>query len=292
MTDLATHVSSLLSLDLDLGGATCTARLRIPSVEEVLPAVVDPASSLTPERYRNALRLELLAIVDAVDGHEATLAEIDAMLDAPAALRAVLQARNDVYGALLQAGRFSCPCPHCGAAALQDLATYAILGLGAAELPAVVTPTLPATPHLADPAPPRTRSDVPPCGPISFELPSAKAGLDTAYTGGILADVGVPSETVAAAWDLWAPSGGEQPLGRKYRQRGNRGFAAILHACLALRRLDGAERIDPDTLEQMLVPDFYFIDSVYYLTHDEEVPPDSGLRAPCPACGRVYVRAR
>jgi hypothetical protein len=293
MTDIPEQLDSLLEIPVELGEGSRQIRLRVPPVVEVLPSLPDLERAGTREEYRRALRLEILAIVDSIDGREAAFAEIDEIVDSAPALRAVLEARNAVYSSLLQAGRFWCACPRCGAEVDYDVGTYAVLGLRLADLPPIVTPTFPVIPRIGSLLPSGERpSDVPRSRPIRFELPSAKADLDIPHTGGALGDLDPSSPRIAAAWERWAPTGVDQPLGRNYWRRGNLGFQAILNLCLALERLDGATKIDPEVIEEMLIPDFYFLDIVYYLTHNVDIPADSGLVAACQSCGLVYLRAR
>jgi hypothetical protein len=68
--------------------------------------VVDLERDGTAEQYRCMLRLEVLAL----DGGDPVLAVNDQLVDEPAALRAVIDARNPVYTMLLQSMRFACAC--------------------------------------------------------------------------------------------------------------------------------------------------------------------------------------
>lgn len=289
----AREIGSLLEVSTELRGAEHRVRLRIPVVREVLPALPDLARAGTREEYRKILRLELLALVDKVDDHESTFAELDRILDSPSALRAVLEARNLAYASLREAGRFWFACPRCATEAAFDIGTYAVIGLRLSELPPMVTPTLPVVPHLSRPGPQGKRpAGVARSRPIRFELPAAVRGLDSPFAEGVMGDVHPGSPEVEAAWEHFAPPTPDPTPERTYWQRGNLGFEAILHLAVALQRLDGLDKVTPDVLEDMLVPDLYFLDAVYYLTHSVDIPENGALVAPCSSCHRIYLRAR
>jgi hypothetical protein len=282
---------SSLTAYAEFGRGPHEVSLRVPPVIEALPALPDLNAIGTRDQFRRLLRLELLAIVETVDGHEATFADIDQIMGTPAALKALLETRNQLYAALRLSGRFYGACPRCGTEAGFDLGTYAVLGLGLSELPPIVTPTLLSPPRLSSSQLAGKRpGGVPRSKPIRFELPGARAGLDTPYTGGRLGDV--DPRRVEATWASVAPPDVERPEGRNHWQRDNRGFTAVIHLTVSLDQLDGATEVSPEVVEEMLVPDFYFLDAVYDLTHAVDIGEGSPLVAPCPSCGQVYLRAR
>jgi hypothetical protein len=291
----SSEIAALLRVPVTLPGGSHEAQLRIPTAGDVLPVVADLERPGTREEYRQLQKLEVMALVESVDGRDPSLREYEDIVDTPEALRAVIEARNQAYTSLLRLGRFSFVCPSCATEAPFDLATYAIFGLRLSEVPTIVTPVLSVVPRLSGANQPAGRPEgMPPSGPISFRLPTAAAGLDSPYAGGILGDVTGPAGAarVAAAWERWAPPGFKQPFGRSHWRRGDLGFEAVINLSAALERLDGAFEINPEIIEGLSVPDFYFLDLVYHLTHDVEIAADSGLVAPCTRCGCVYMRAR
>jgi hypothetical protein len=285
------EVVSTLTARAEFGRGAHDVLLRVPPVRQALPALPDLNDVGTRDQFRRIIRLELLAIVESVDGREATFADVDQIMGTPEALRVVLETRNQVYASLRQSGHFYFACPQCGTEAGFDLGTYAVLGLRLSELPPIVTPTLLSMPRLSAQPPSARRPDgVPRSKPIRFELPTVRAGLDTPYTGGILGDL--DANRIEEAWQSAAPPHVDRPTGRNHWQRENPGFTAILHLSLALDRLDGATKASPEIIEKMLVPDFYYLDAVYYLTHAVDIGDGTLLVAPCPSCGQVYLRAR
>jgi hypothetical protein len=127
---------------------------------------------------------------------------------------------------------------------------------------------------------------------LRYELPSAV--LAGNGDGGILGDLDAdprrPREM--AAWLRWAPSSAAPAPQHEDWNSGVPGFRAILRLSVALE--DGAKTpgaISPEIVEQMPVTDFFFLDQLYYLTHNVSVAsPQSAL--PCGRCGARFLPVR
>jgi hypothetical protein len=152
-----------------------------------------------------------------------------------------------------------------------------------------------AAPSLATPWPIGKRpAGVATASRLRFELPSARLGFETELTAGVLGDLDLEdSDREVAAWNRWAPHDRKQPHERCNWTYYEPGFRALLRLAITIESLAGLDgEITPATLEPMPAPDFFFLDTLYYLTHTVDVPASTTLLQPCRGCGQRYLPVR
>jgi hypothetical protein len=132
-----------------LSGAPHRVVLHPPRCADVAGLIVDPPRRAGHERA--LLRGELVQTVD-LDDKPIWADQADLIIDDPAALAAVLAARERMYAFLVEQGRAVAVCPVCAAEVELDLAFYAV-AVHLPRWPVVDGPFL-ALPRLAHPEPP------------------------------------------------------------------------------------------------------------------------------------------
>jgi hypothetical protein len=290
-TPVPIRLNDLLTTRFVLNGRPGEAGLRIPRTGDVLTLILEE-----PNRTRHFadlnLPVEIMRLIGSLNGRPICWKDAKEINDQPEALGAILAARNRLYDLLYEQGRAYFLCPHCGSWEAEfGLSVYA-LGLNASpwsffEQGVLMLPPLSATlwPNGSRPADFTTSSR------LRFELPTRRVGISSSASGGVLGsldlDTGLHRE--AAAWNRWSPEGKERPPERFDWRYANPGFRAMLRLAVALERIDAVDEITPETVGRLPIPDFLFLDVLYYLSHNVDVPPDTRLNIACEECGCRFL---
>jgi hypothetical protein len=271
-------------LTLTLDGGTRALVLREAETREVLPLILD-SDLRYPSLVQDRLVLELLSLIDTIDGALPSQAQAEAIARSPELLAAVCQARNAYYDRLIGQGRALAACPHCprGEVTLDLLFYWLVLGLPPYRL--FDDGVLMGHPSLADPLPAGWRPDSPPrARSLGFSYP-ADPPLAAALRS--LAGPGAAARE-SAAWQRYAPDGVEPDDEHWHWRRGNTGFRAILRLSLGLTWPDGREAT-PDEVDRLPVGAYLFLDLLHFATSNVDVRDLRRLTVRCPTCGGAFL---
>ncbi|HVZ41002.1 MAG TPA: hypothetical protein VHI13_17100 [Candidatus Kapabacteria bacterium] len=275
----------------DSSGAAHAALLCIPTAAEIYPLIYEPMYR-DAELAAHLLPLEMAYLVETIDDTPVSFERMQALFtDDAVAFRTLLATRNRLYETVASEGRIRFGCPHCP----EGTASFDLLSLTFA----LNAPPWPITdrnrifleyPALAsDLQPGRRPQGVPTAAHIGVETPSAALGLVSPILTGTLHTI-VQGEEERAR-ELWEVPFTDPPPGREMWTYERPGFQAALRLCLALRQpgsnLD--EGMTPEIFEKMPVPDFFFLDNIYYLTHYVDVEDAERVRCTCGACGGMFL---
>lgn len=269
-------------LTVTLDGRPREVVLREPETQEVAPLVIDPDLRM-PALVRSRRLRELLALLDSISGTWPTEQEAEAILGSPAALAAVLRARDGFYDRLVEQGRARPECPHCGAPGgeLDLLFYWAALRLPAWRLSD--ESGLLGMPSLATDLPAGTRPPAPP-GVRRLHVRYGDS-LDGSLRGLAGPDAAAEEER---AWRRWAPEGSEPDDEHPHWRRGSIGFRAILRLSLALSWPDGA-RATPAEVDALPAGAFFFLDLMHFAAGNVDVTGPDRLMMTCEACGGAFL---
>ncbi len=198
-----TTLEQLLDASIPVRGEERPALLCVPETRWVHPLIRAPETR-TDDRDLG-LALQLLRFVKALDGEPMTLGRARALVADPAALMRAVDLRNRLFESLVDAGVARASCPSCGSEA--ELVLSDLLSLLRAERwPIADDRMYLAVPSLAHVwARGRRPVGVAVASGVRFVLPSARVGLATVATGGLLGELeteeGIQREL--AAWKQW-----------------------------------------------------------------------------------------
>ncbi|MDB4930127.1 MAG: hypothetical protein JWM10_2611 [Myxococcaceae bacterium] len=278
----------LFDASIPVQGEERPALLCVPETRWIHPLIRTPETR-TDDRDLG-LALQLLRFVKALDGEPMTLGRARALVADPAALMRAVDLRNRLFESLVDAGVARASCPSCGNEA--ELVLSDLLSLLRAERwPIADDRIYLAVPSLAHVwARGRRPVGVAVASGVRFVLPSARVGLATVATGGLLGKLeteeGIQREL--AAWKQWAPWF-QAPIEKAHWDRKLSGFRAVLRASAAVLSLDGIEGpVTPEVIEAMPVVDWYYLNQLYHLTRVVNVPGDA-TPALCQGCGAKFL---
>ena len=268
---------------LPLRGAERRALLRMPSIGQSHVFVANPTLQRGPPAQALADGLQVLDVVDTLDGEAMTMDLARAIAAEPAACDRVLQARAHWLVAWRDAGVAFARCPHCerfdrewtlvGLAALQGIPRRAVADAQGRLLPFALS----FAPPQRAPRPPGVAL----AARLRFRLPSG------ANATGVVEPVDATAE--ALAWQRFAPIGEEADEDHDDWTFESAGFRAVLRTGVALASLGANTRTDitPEDVEDLPLGDFCFLDelqSLAFLT-----PAMSADPTRCEACGRHFL---
>jgi len=269
-------------LTLAIGGRAQEVTLREAETREIVPLYLDPDLRV-PDLVRSRRVLEMLALVDTIDGEIPDEPEAEAIIAEPALLAAVLQARDAFYDRLVEQGRALAACPHCRAGEVElDLLFYWV----ALRLPAWRLSDedgLLGRPSLASTLPPGAR----PAGLAATRRLSFRYGSDIR---GRLLGLRGPDAPMreAAAWRHHVPAGVEPEDERAHWRETSTGFRAILRLSVALAWPDGRDAT-PAEVDVLPVGAFFFLDLLHFATCNLDIPDAARLAVRCPSCGGDFL---
>jgi len=284
------RVREALRVGIRLDGRPQQIEMAVPTVEDVVPGARAPDRGTAED-----LPYLVLGVIDTIDGEIPGLADAAAICRDSRTLRTLLSARNRCWDALRLHGRVFALCPHCerreSSFGLPSLA----LALNAAPPPLFGRGGLfLRVPTLADPYPPGRRfAGIPLAARLRLSLPSGALDLQPSASEAVLRDLDTVADDALGreerAWARWAPEHATPPADHAHRFRGNAGFRSILRLGVALRSLDGATDVTPETVEALSIADFFFLDACYHLTHDVDQSRPDLLVVNCQECGSSYL---
>ncbi|MBS1912606.1 MAG: hypothetical protein JST22_11525 [Bacteroidetes bacterium] len=267
--------------------------LCIPAAAEIYPLIYEPMYR-DAELAAHLLPLEMAYLVATLDGTPATFESMQALfIDDTVAFRTLLAMRNRLYETIASEGRIRFGCPHCREGEVSFDLLSLTLALNAApwpitdrnriflEYPALASDLLPG----------RRPGDVAVAAYLKVETPSGTLGLASPILRGTLHTI-VQGEEERAR-ELWEAPFNDPPPGREMWTYERPGFQAALRLCLALRKAGSdleEAGITPEIFEKMPVPDFFFLDNIYYLTHYVDVDDAADrIQCRCEECAGAFL---
>jgi hypothetical protein len=253
---------------------------------------------------------ELTQLIESYDEAPPEREQIEAIARDPAALGAVLDARDALYIREVERGLVRVRCSVCKQADVELGLLFYGLALHLPPWRFFDEDRLLSVPWLAGLWPDGAR---PPglmrTSRLGFVLPSVGYGQAGAHTGRLcdLPPDG-PYDQEIAAFKQWEineahydalmeahPERAEEiedELYERYHRRYNDpGFRATVRLCLALE-LDGIGGADPDLIESMPMADFLFLDLLYHITHHVALSAPDRALVPCLQCGARFLAVR
>lgn len=275
------------AIKIALGSGLRHALLRMPTVGQSHVFVADPSLGRRAAAHVLADRLQVLDVIDTLDGEAPTMDDARKIAADPAACTRVLLSRAGWLAAWRDAGVTHARCPYCHQESCWTLPELAALQ-GAKRRPlADAHGRLPPF-ALSWPQQPAVRpAGVALAAAIRFELPSRVSAAGANGSEGILKSIDPVVETIA--WQQFAPIGEDPPEERDDWTFESAGFRAVLRACVALASLDGKPRgdITPADLEPWPLGDFCFLDELYALVY--ATPALAALPSRCGGCGQTFL---
>jgi hypothetical protein len=286
-----TQLDTLLNVRVPLDDAKRAVRLRVPPAVDLLTLILEPKVR-TPERLAVLVPSELKRLMESVDGQPATIELARAFARDMVATVELLTARKRLLEVLSEEGAVYATCPHCLAWEAELSVVALTVALQAGPWPIIEDGAVLGVPALADPLPRGTRPATPPAAArIRFVPPSHVLGLPAEITGGVLGDADAEQDRlVREAWSRWAPPDDERAPGRTQWRHDVPGFRAMLRLAVALTSVEGtSEPISPALVERMPAVDFYFLDTLHYVTHNVDVGPQTHAAITCEKCGARFL---
>jgi hypothetical protein len=271
---------NLRSLDFSSGARQHHLQLRVPSVAEVIPLIVDPdlrGSGLV----ETSLVLELQALIGTLDGESPSESQLEAIVKSPESLGTVLHVRKALYNFLAEQGRALAYCPYCSDKPVElDLLFYWM----ALRLPPwdfFDRGVMMHSPSLASALPSGRRPASPSCAShLGFRYPSEPP------IQGFLLSLQT-SESLAQeeeAWRRWVPDNVEPEDEQAHWRRNSSAFRAILRLSLAI-----SPPLTPRDVDQMPLGVFLFLDLLHFATNNVDVTAANLLQVKCPSCQRHFL---
>lgn len=269
-------------LSIELEGRACELVLREAETCEILPLILDPDQRF-PATIQGRLELEMISLIDTIDGELPSEAQAQKIVASPEALAAVCQMRNAFYETLIASSRAFAACPHCATGEVElDLLFY-WLTFRLPPYRLFDDGVLMGHPGLADPLPAGVRpADVPLARAIRFQYPAEPqlgAQLRPLCGGDSLA-------REELAWKELA--GIELDDEHWHWSRTNTGFRAILRLSQGLVWADGRQAT-PEEIDHLPLGAYLFLDLLHFSTTNVDVEDPSRLTVSCSDCGGAFL---
>ena len=291
MTLTRAQLDTLLNVRVPMGGAERSVRLRVPPAGDLLTLILE-RKVRTPERLAVLVPSELKRTIESIDGQPSNIELARAITRDMPAMVELLTARKRMLEVLSEEGVVYATCPHCRAWEAELSVVALTVALQAGPWPIIEDGAVLGVPALAEPLPRGTRpATLPAAARIRFVPPTHVVGLPAEVVGGVLGDADADQgRLVREAWNRWAPPGDERAPGRQQWRHDVPGFRAALRLAVALTSVEGAtDPISPALIERMPVVDFYFLDTLHYVTHNVDVGPQTHAAITCEQCGARFL---
>lgn len=280
------NIEPLLKTEIPIRGVPFPVTLRIPTAAQMLVTIHEPAER-TEEIMEPVFVQEIHDLIATVGGRGITLDEAREIYYNVECFGAILHARNRLYQALAEQGRLFAHCPHCSASEIELDMVVLTLALRDGPWSIIDGGLFIALPSLAEERPRGKRpAGVPTAKQLRFATPSGRGELGGAISGGVLGDIDHDRER-----EILAGREGSQ-VDRRLKSDTPGGRAAA-RLCAALESIDGVEGdINLEILNTMRAPDFFYLDNLFYLTHNVDVAEGSRMIMKCPGCGESFLPVR
>jgi hypothetical protein len=285
------ELQRLLHPVIRFGGVERSVELRLPSCADILPLLMEPHLRI-PQRLSTLLPSEFKRFLRTFDGRQADIEIARAIFaDAEAAV-GLLQARRQLLEAVAEQGLVFASCPHCRNWEARLSVVALTVALQAGPWPIVEDGLYLAMPSLCDPLPPGDRpSEPPPAARVRFDLPSRALDIPSGIGSGELQSADREhGRPLADAWKRWTGPAATSSPGREQWRPDVPGFRAMLRLSVALTQIDGrAEEASPGLIEAMPLADFYFLDTLHYVTTAADASGRSRTVIACERCGQSFL---
>jgi hypothetical protein len=283
-------IEALTDLTIRLNGRYRSVRLRMPLTKMVYPLII-PEELRTPQRLGMILPIEIFDCIETIDGEPVTLARADAVASDPDLAIALTNRLRLLIEMVSARGIAYASCPSCNKGEA-DLTQGALMALLQARPWPIFEGPFFALPALSTYLQRGVRpSGIPLMSRLRFKCPTEVLERGTEAQSGFLGSLDTepvgPRE--AAAWEKWTVS--EETIeGREDWNTGVPGFRALLRLCVALDHGRGVDpgSTSPASIETMPAADFYFLDQLYYLTHNVSIAPDT-ITITCSVCNTKFL---
>jgi hypothetical protein len=286
-----TKFETLFHSGIQFQGRDCQVDLRVPRIGELFSLLL-ARHHRTPARLSVMFPAEFKRLVMSIDGKPMDIEQAHALYAEAQSAGQIVAARNRLFEVLSEQGRIFARCPHCSDWEAELSVIALTVALQAGPWPIVDERVFLAMPSLAERLSKGARPQGAVCSSrIRFELPSKVVGLPAEVGSGVLSDADRDNGAAElAAWQYWAPRESERAVGREQWREDVPGFRAVLRLTVALDQLDGsAGTISPEIVLRMPSVDFYFLDNLYYLTHNVDIAANNDPEVKCSSCAQIFL---
>jgi len=280
------NFQSLFHTRITFRGRESQVELRVPAYAEVFGLILE-AHLRTPERMLVMMPAEFKRIIRSIDGAPVKIEDARQLYADAQAAGQIVAARNRLFETLAEQGRIFMQCPHCVKWEAEVSVTALTVALEAGPWPIVDQRMFLAVPSLAQHFPPRIRfAQVHGTSRIRFDLPSTVIGLPGPINEGILTAAGhIGDASELAAWERWVKPWQGTPNHEQWRQEVP-GFRAAVRLAAALANSGNqTAEINLETVLDMPVIDFHFLDNLHYLAQNASIRDVNKATVSCGLCG-------
>ena len=277
-----------LAFDIPLLGKPARVEMSLLPWSELAALSIRP-EAMAASRLPNYFMANLKSSIEAVDGKPLAREARQALETDPRAQAAFFARRFDIYQQIRGAGRMYARCPHCesGEVEMSLLALFNTVG--------VMPPEMISTDLFYFRSPASGPSHATPERPRQFayasrlrcELPTKLLGLPrTGIEAGTLGRF--PYERYLELMARWETDGVNVPAAQGWRTSRHEAFCTTLWLIAALHEGTPAGEVTLEAFEQLPGVDVYFLDAVFHLAFEVDVPAHAQERA-CPSCTKSFI---
>ena len=277
-----------LSFEIPLLGTPARVEMSLLPWCKVAAISIKPetmAASRLPSYFMGNLK----ASIEAVDGMPLAYAARQALETDSRAQAAFFAQRFDIYQQIRAAGRMFARCPHCesGEVEMSLLALFNTLG--------VMPPEMFSTDLMFLRSPASGPSQPTPERPAQFayasrircELPTRLLGLPrTGFEAGVFGRFRY--ERYRELMARWETDGVNVPAAQGWRTNRHDAFCTTMWLIAALHETTPPDDVTLEAFEQLPGVDVYFVDAIFHLAFEVDVPAHAQERA-CPSCAKAFV---
>ena len=277
-----------LAFEIPLLGKPARVEMSLLPWSAVAGLAIKP-ETMAASRLTNYFMGNLKSSIEAVDGKPLARAARQALESDPHAQAAFFAKRFDIYQQIRAAGRMFARCPHCasGEVEMSLLALFNTLGVMPPEMfsPDLIFFRTPAS-GPSQPAKQRPQQ-LTYASRIRCELPTKLLGLPrTGFEAAVLGRF--PYDRYRELVARWETDGVNVPAEQGWRTTRHEGFCTTLWLIAALHETTPAGEVTLDSFEQLPAVDVYFLDAIFHLAFEVDVPAHAQPRA-CPSCAKSFV---